>query len=217
MRNMSNLGRGVALAALLAVTASPALAEGKGDRAQKAIAEARGKVDAAERAGTTGDVPGLTARANAALRAAEEDVREGHKVAAIQAANRASELADTAIGVSNKQRDDTQAAMNADAAARTDAARQQAAAAQDAAAAANARADTAQQQAAAAQAQADALRNQPPVATVTTTETTKHVASAAPTHRVVRRVITHPVTRSANATERTTTTTVSTAPPDSGY
>lgn len=224
MHSLSNLGRGVAVAALLAVSASPALAEGKGDRAQKAIAEARGKIDAAHHAGTMGEVPGLTARAEAALRAAEEDVHAGHKTAAIQAANHASELADTAIGVANKQRAEDHAAMAADMAAQTQAAQQTAAAAQDAAAAANQRAAAAEQQAAAAQAQADALRNQPPApvaATVTTTETTKHVASAAPAHHVVRKVVTHPARRAASATEKTTTTTVTTAPqpgsmPDSG-
>ena len=217
MRNLSNLGRGVALAALLAVSATPALAEGKHDRAKEAIAEAHGKVDAAEKAGTMGEVPGITARANASLRAAEEDLSAGHKTAAIQAANHASELADTAIGVANKQRNEHQAAVAADAAARTDAAQQQAAAAQGAAASANDRAAAAEQSAAVANAQADALRNQPApaptVATVTTTETTKHVASSGTAKKLaVRRPVTRPATRAATATERTTTTTVSTAP-----
>src|SRR4051812_4809234 len=108
MRNLTSLTRGVAMAALLALTATPALAEGKGDRAKKAIAEAQGKVDAAAHA--TGDeAPRLKAEAAAALRQARSDFDAGHKEDAIDSANRASMLADSAIGVANKNRAQDQA------------------------------------------------------------------------------------------------------------
>ena len=210
MRNLTQLGRGVALAALLALTATPANA-GKEDRAKRAIAEAQGKIDAAEKAGTGGEVPDILARANAALRTAKEDLAADHNTAAIQAANRASMLADTAIGVANKARIEADEAQRADAAAA-------AAAAADQAAAANARASAAEQAAAAASAEAAALRNAPPpptVAEVTTTETTKNVSARPAKKKVVRRVITAPAR--AASTEKTTTTTVTTAPATGGF
>ena len=88
---------------LALLVAGPALAEGKGDRAQEAIARASGKIDAANKLGVGGEVPGMIARAQAALDTAKEDAASGHKEAAIADANHASQLADTALGVAQKR------------------------------------------------------------------------------------------------------------------
>jgi hypothetical protein len=219
MNRLNDFMRGASLLASVALLAAPVLAEGKGDRAQKAIAEAQGKVDAAGKAGAAW-TPDLQSRAEAALRAAHEDVSAGHKEQAIADANRASELADMVIGHAAQARDAATSAQIANAAAQTAAAQQQAqdaqqqaAAASQDAAAANARADAAQQQAAAAQQQAAAaVTTAPATTTVTTVEKDAHtqVASSAPAkpvHHVVRKSgATHAVT------EKSTTTTVTTTP-----
>ncbi len=93
----------------LSLAAGPALAEGKTDRARAAIAEARGKVETLGTLNAAGEVPRLVAQAQAALRAAEDDLKGSHKEQAIADAHRASELADTAIGVSQKQQAQSQA------------------------------------------------------------------------------------------------------------
>jgi hypothetical protein len=188
--------------------ASPALGQGKKDRAREAVAAAQAKVDAAGKVGAAGEVPRLLAQAQAALRTAQEDLAGDHKEQAIADANHASMLADQALGEAQRAklaraRDDKQAA---DAAA-ADAARS--------AADANARA-------AAAEADANAARNAPPPApvviaappppaptsTTVTTETvapaTKVVTRAAPRKRVVTRR--HVVRKAAPATVKTKTT-----------
>lgn len=191
------------------VAASPALGQGKKDRAREAVAAAQAKVDAAGKVGAAGEVPRLLAQAQAALRTAQEDLAGDHKEQAIADANHASMLADQALGEAQRAklaraRDDKQAA---DAAA-ADAARS--------AADANARA-------AAAEADANAARNAPPPApvviaapppppaptsTTVTTETvapaTKVVTRAAPRKRVVTRR--HVVRKATPATVKTKTT-----------
>lgn len=208
MRISSLMARGTALSACLMVLATPAFAEGKADRARAAIAEASGKIDAADKAGVASETPHLTAQASAALRAAQEDLKAGHKEDAIAAANHASELADIALGEANKHH----AEQRANAAAAT-------AAAQQDSAAANARADSAQQAAAAAAADAAAARAAaatpvivPPAPTTTvTTETVK--ASSVPTSTAKRKVVYKaPVHSTRAAVSEKTTTTVTTAP-----
>jgi len=192
------------------VAASPALGQGKKDRAREAVAAAQAKVDAAGKVGAAGEVPRLLAQAQAALRTAQEDLAGDHKEQAIADANHASMLADQALGEAqraklDRAREDKQAA---DAAA-ADAARS--------AADANARA-------AAAEADANAARNAPPPApvviaappppapaptsTTVTTETvapaTKVVTKAAPRKRVVTRR--HVVRKATPATVKTKTT-----------
>jgi hypothetical protein len=209
--------RALCLSALLVTSASPVLARGKMDRAREAVAAARAKVEVAAKLGASGEVPRLQAEAAAALRTAEEDVASSRKDEAIAQANRASQLADTAIGVSERNRN---ANANVNAAVAVDA-RQQAAAANVQAQAAtaqaddaNARAAAAEQAARAAQADAAAARTAPAVAptTVVTTETTKTAALAA-THtvvkakpRVVRKTVRRSVPLRAATTEKTTTT-----------
>ncbi|MGC7995795.1 hypothetical protein, partial [Salmonella enterica] len=74
-----------ALAAVLAFS-SPAFAEGKHERAEAAIAEARAKIDASAKVGATAETPRLQAEAQAALRTAQEDLASGKKEEAIAAA-----------------------------------------------------------------------------------------------------------------------------------
>ncbi|MDB5715364.1 MAG: hypothetical protein JWO15_2761 [Sphingomonadales bacterium] len=210
MQRSKFIARGAAISAFL-MLANPAYAEGKADRARAAIAEASGKIDAANKLGANGEVPRLQAEAQAALRSARENLASGHKEEAIADANHASTTADLAIGEAQKNR------MNAERAQRSNAEATAAVAQQDAAAA-NARADAAQQSAASAAADAAAARAAPPVilaapaapTTTVTTETVKHVATparkAAPVRRVVKRSTTTP------AVSEKTTTTVTTSP-----
>ncbi len=211
--------RGAGIASLIAFAASPALSEGKADRARAAIAEAHGKIDAANNVGAGGEVPGMTAQANAALKMAEADLAAGHKERAIDEAIHASALADAAIGQAQKNRVEAEQAQRANA-------ENAAANAQQDAAAANARADSAEQAAAAAAADAQAARNAPPVliapapapaptTTTVTTQTERQVSPATPTARrpVVKKrtVVRRNRTASPAVTEKTTTT-VTTSP-----
>lgn len=210
MNRMILTTSGAALAAML-VFASPASAEGKADRARQAIAAASAKVDAANKVGATGEVPGLQAEAAHNLATAKEMLAAGHKEDAIAAANRATALADTAIGK-------TQQSQNAQA----DAVANVAANAQQDAAAANERAANAEQAAAAASADAAAARAAPPVVvaqapavpqtTTVTTETVKSSTAARASTPVKKKVVAtrKPTTRSSVAEK--TTTTVTTTP-----
>ena len=208
MRNFAKLAGGISIAASIAILASPVLAEGKADRAREAIAAASAKVDAANKVGASGEVPHLQAEAQAALRDAQEDLKSGHKDEAIAAANHASELADTAIGISHRNAVDQQR--------------------ETAASATNAAMSAQEQAAASAQADAAAARAQPPVvvtppapqpqpqpiaATVTTEteEVAPTVTHASSTHRVVRRS-THRVVTAKPVVKEKTSTSITTAP-----
>ena len=196
---------GAALAALM-VLSGPASA-GKEDRAKQAIAAASAKVDAANKVGASGEVPGLQAEAAHNLATAKELLAAGHKSDAIAAANRAIALADTAIG-KTQQNQNAQVGAVADAAV----------SAQQDAAAANARAAAAEQAAAAASADAAAARAAPPVivapAPATTTVQTETVRSSsvavAPKKKVVVKQSTRKPTGRAAVTEKTTTTVTTT-------
>lgn len=156
MQKMTLLAWGAAVTGLLAVTATPAAAQGKKARAVGAISAARAKVDTANALGALGEVPHIQAQARAMLHQAEEDLARDHKEQAIVDANHASELADRAIGESERMK-----RMQAQA-GRTEAI-DAAAAARNQAAAANARATAAEQAAADAARQAEMARNQQPV------------------------------------------------------
>ncbi len=203
----------VALSSLM-LAPSPVVAAGKADRARAAIAEATGKVDAAAKVGTSGDAPRLSAEASAMLRQAKQDLASGHKEQAFDDANRASQLADSAIGVSQRARTEAEQAQRASA-------ENSAAAAQQDAAAANARADAAQQAAAAAAADAAAARAAPPVViaapaptstTVTTAESvTTPVATRTTTTKTKKATVRHTAPRAkAVVAKKTTTTTITT-------
>ncbi len=221
----------LASSAITLAIATPAAANKQADRAREAIAAAEAKIHTAETLGSATDAPRDTAGARAALASAKEDFASGHKEPAIQEAIQASALADTAIGISQKHKDEAlaagreardqardQAAANQGQAA---AAQDQAAAARQQAADANARADAAQQSAAASAADAAAARTAaamtaaqtppppPPAAQVETTVTTQH-ATNGHYHVVHTKVIQHPATTSTapiSSSDTTTTTT----------
>jgi hypothetical protein len=206
----------LASSALAFAVAGPAYA-GKGERAKEAIAAAEAKVHTAESLGTGADVPHETAEARAALSSAKLNYTAGHETTAAAEALRASTLADTAISLSQRNREDTiAAAQDREAAAREQAAaaQQQAVTAQQQAADANSRADMAQQAAASSAADAAAARNaaalaaQTQPAQVETTVTTQQPAVRS-THRARTHVVRKTTrTVAAPANEVTTTTKV---------
>ena len=204
----------VAAIATAFTLASPALAGGKNEQAVAAIAAAQARIDAANKVGASGSVPGLQAGAGAALRDAQTLLSRGRKDEAIAAASRASELADRAIGEAQKTASQQSMMQQNEAAAAASSARQEAATA-------NARAQSAEQAATAAAQDAATARAAPPVVVVTptpqpaptpapaattvTTETSSSVATPkAPVRRVVKR--TPRRTTAAGVKVRTTTT-----------
>lgn len=218
---MTRIFNAVSVAAMSAalIFSTPAIAAGKHERAQAAIAEARAKIDASAKIGASTQSPRLQADAQAALRSAEERLARGDKDEAIAAAHRASQLADTALGEAQRAR-----TMNAQAA--TANARDAAADAQAQAAAANARANAAEQAAVNAQADAAIARATPapivmvappaPPTTTVTTEVVKTAPVATPRpvakRKVVRRTVRHVAARPAPRVTTKTTTTIKTEP-----
>lgn len=150
--------RNTLFAALLAsstltLAVAPAAA-GTSDRAREAIAAAEAKLHTAESLGAATDSPRETAQARALLASAHEDFKTDHREHAIQEAIQAQALADTAIGLAQKHRDQALASAHESERATADAARAQIAAAKDQAAQAQDQAAAAQDQSAAAQQQA---------------------------------------------------------------
>jgi hypothetical protein len=215
-----------ASSAICLAMAQPAAADKISDRAREAIAAAEAKIHTAETMGASSETPRDTAEARAALAAAREDFRVKHKEMAIQDAIRASALADTAIGMTQKHKDaDVAAARDAQkdtaesARDQVSAARDQAAAAQDQAmtaqqraAEADSRAHAAEQSAAASAAAASMAASQPAPAApvVETTVTTRHATSMR--HQVRTHVVRHTTTGSAPAVSDETTTTTKVTP-----
>ncbi len=219
---MTRILNAVSVAAMSAalIFSTPAIAAGKHERAQAAIAEARAKIDASAKVGASVQSPRLQADAQAALRTAEERLARGDKDEAIAAAHRASQFADTAMGEAQRAH-----AMNAQAA--TANARDDAADAQAQAAAANARATVAEHDAVNAQADAAAARAAPapivlvaPPAPPTTTVTTEVVRTApvvvarrpVAKRKVVRHTVRHVTARPTPRVTTKTTTTIKTEP-----
>ena len=194
--------RGLLAASALVLTATPAFA-GDEERALAAIAQAQGKINAAQRLPATNPTtPELLAKAQASLRLAQESYKSGKEQAAIKSAVEAQQFADTMIG-------ETQQHANMDAQVQAQATVD----AQAEASAANARADAAEQAAASAAADAQAARNaaawaaSKPATTTVTTETVKAAPAArsSSAKRIVRKTTTTAPARTASA-ERTTTT-----------
>ena len=212
MRSTKLLACASALGLMFASTS--AMADGKMDRARAAVAEARGKVDAAARAGTGAETPRTLTDAQAALRAAEDDLKASRKDQAIADAQNASRLADLALNETQRARADRSAADKAAADAQ----------AADAARAAS----DAEARARAAEADAQAARNAPPPAPViiaappapppapTSTTVTTSTSTPAPVTRTVvkrapaKRMVKRTVVRKAPAPAINTTTTVTT-------
>lgn len=206
-------------ATMLAVAwSTPAMAEGKADRAKKAIAVAEAKISAADTAGADTLLAVDQAKAKQALADAREDLSAGRKEEAIETANHAAMIADANLGQAQRMKAEHTAARVE--AAKTDAAiaqaqaseaTQQAAAQQVAAAnerAANAEqaAQAAQQEAMAARASAQAAMEQK--AAVETTVTTQNTGRVAARKVVRTRVVKKPAhsTRVAGPVATTTTT-----------
>ncbi|WJS97166.1 hypothetical protein [Novosphingobium humi] len=206
-------------ATMLAVAwSTPAMAEGKADRAKKAIAVAEAKISAADTAGADTLLAVDQAKAKQALADAREDLSAGRKEEAIETANHAAMIADANLGQAQRMKAQHTAARVE--AAKTDAAiaqaqaseaTQQAAAQQVAAAnerAANAEqaAQAAQQEAMAARASAQAAMEQK--AAVETTVTTQNTGRVAARKVVRTRVVKKPAhsTRVAGPVATTTTT-----------
>lgn len=205
------LASSVAAAALLALPAA-AFAEGKQDRAQKAIAAAQAKIDAVNIVGAAGDAPRLHAEALRTLHIAQDELSHHAKSEAMRDATHASELADQALAASQRARTDDQRSATEAAQAQT---------AQANARAANAQADAARAQAEAARAQADAAaaRAAPPVivqvpspaapTTTTLTTTSTDVTPSAPVRRAaVHKTAVqhrHPVRHTVHTTTTVTT------------
>ena len=143
MRTLNHFIRGIAVSATLALALPGVAHAGLNDRAQAAIAEARGKISAGNIVGAGQETVALQSRAKASLNQAEALLSKGKKAEAIAAAQDASMLADQALAITAARKDTaaTTAVGNAEAAAA--AAQQSAAAANQQAAAANARADMA--------------------------------------------------------------------------
>lgn len=230
---LKQLTRTLTLSTILALTTfSGAAYAGKHEQAVEAIAQARGKIDAGDRVGTSSQSPELQAQARAALSNAENLLVRGKKSEAIIAAQHAGELADQAIvsadnrkmSAERDRRLDAQAfAMDAQRSVgaandRADSAQQavlnanvRAETAQQQAALANNRADSAQRETQAANAQTQALLNTPqpaPKTTVAIVEREVVRTPAAPVRRVRHRVIHrhHAVTSVRRTTTVTTTT-----------
>jgi hypothetical protein len=226
MIKLTHMMSKVGMAALLAATMMPASAiAGEQTRAEAAIAEAKGKIDAGDRVGAGEQAPELQQRARAALVSAQDLLNQHRKNDAFTEAHQASDLADQAMASANSRKANAErdrrdnlrdAAANARQSAAT--ANVRASDAEQATAMANMRANSAEQSSAAANAQADALRNMPhpaPAPTVTTVAVTEHDTmhdtmhnnmhqAKAPVHHKRHRVVRH------SAHVKTTTTVITT-------
>ena len=222
MNRTGLFARGACITALMLVSATPALAAGKHERAEAAIARAAAKIDAANKIGATGEVPGMVARAQAELAAAREDLHRGDKTEAFDRANHAGMVADTALGEAHRAqtaaaRDATDAAVAGrnDAEAAASAAQDAAVDANDRAHAAEMRANSAQAAAASAEAQADAMRNAPQT-TVTVQKSQRYLQAPSSVRRApVRRrtTVVHRAPARVSSEESTTVTTTPTPAP----
>ena len=95
MRTLNLLLQGVGITTLLVTT--PALAQSRIDRARTALTEASARVDAAEKIGATTYAPEAMARAQEALRVAQDQLNRDHRDSAINEARSASGLAHAAL------------------------------------------------------------------------------------------------------------------------
>src|SRR4051812_29491132 len=116
MSSIKKFAQSVALSGLLLTAATPAFA-GEKDRARQSIAEADAKIAASLQTGGAAEASSLPTEAQASLREAKEQLGRGHERQAINAAMKASELADRAMAEAQK----TQGAANAAVQAQTQA------------------------------------------------------------------------------------------------
>jgi hypothetical protein len=197
-------------ASAMALTVTPAHA-GKADRARQAIAAAEAKIQTAVTLGASTGLPRETAEARATLARAKERLERGDKAESIDEAIRAQAMADTAIGVMQRRKDEQLAGATAAREADVAVAQQQVDEARRQAEQANLRAASAQQQAATSAAEASAARTaavvaaQNPPAQVDTTVTTQQQPARTATRQPVRKTTT--TTRRTTAPPAVTTTT----------
>jgi len=231
MTKFTQLTPAMGLFAVLAATMMPMTAfAGEETRAEAAIAEAKGKIDAGDKVGAADQAPDLQGQARQALITAQDLLSHHHKSEALATAQHASELADQALATANRRKDRSeidrrdaahaaeanaqQSVMSADnrasnaETARSDA-NTRANAAEAATTAANLRADQANQSSAAANAQMDAMRATPTTTTMAVTQhDTVEQQSATPArHHRHHHVVRH---HAHTAHVKTTTTEVTT-------
>jgi hypothetical protein len=201
----------IAVSALSLAMATPAFA-GKANDARKAIAAAQAKIETARTLGAGRSLPAESARADEALKLAQNDFKHGNKDEAIEEATHAEALATTAIGLMQQDKDAALANARDQRDAAVASAQDQVASAQQQAADANAKADQAAQSAAEARDAAVLAASTPAPAQVETTVTTQQAASAQrkTTSHVVRRRTTRTAPAATTTGKVTTTTTVKT-------
>lgn len=179
-------------ASAMALTVSPAYA-GKDERAREAIAAAEAKIHTADQMGAGKEMPTEAAQARATLARAKEMLERGDEHVSIEYAIQASAMADSAIGILQRDKDREVAAANSAREADVAAAQQKAAAAERSAAAS------------AAEAQAARVAAQTPQ--VETTVTTQQPAPRASARAATKKTTTTTRRTTAAPTATTTTTT----------
>ena len=227
MIKITQLTPAMGLFAVLTAAMIPMTAvAGEQTRAEVAIAEAQGKIDAGDKVGVADQAPELQGQARTALLSAQDLLSHHHKPEALAAAQQASQLADQALATANRRKDraesdrrsaaqaaqsNAQQSVNSadsranSAEAATSNANQRASSAEAATAAANTRADQANQSSAAANAQIDALRAAPTTTTVAVTQhDTVERQPVAPMHHHIRH---HVAKHHAHTAQVKTTTT----------
>ncbi|MBC7520209.1 MAG: hypothetical protein H7268_03830 [Sandarakinorhabdus sp.] len=145
MRSIPRIFRAIALSTTLAIALPTVALAGQNDRAQQAIAEARGRISAGNMVGAGDEAIGLQTRAKSTLNEAEALLSKGKKTEAIAAAQQAGQLADQAISMTNNRKSMATNAAVGNAEASAAMAQRSAADSASQAAAANARADMAMQ------------------------------------------------------------------------
>lgn len=231
MAKFTQLTPGLGLIAVLAAAMLPTVAmAGEETRAEAAIAEAKGKIDAGDKAGVGQEAAHMQDDARHALMSAQDLLSHHHKAEALAAALHASELADQAMATAGHRHDEADANRRSDARMAEEHARettnaanerahsaeaanamadQRASTAEANANAANQRADDASRASAAAMAEANAARNAPTTTTVATTQHDSDEAAPMHTmHHARHRVVHHRVRHTSHT--HTTTTAVTT-------
>jgi len=190
MRPVNSVFKAALLSATIALALPGVAMAGQNDRAQTAIAEARGKISAGNMIGSNAEANELQMHAKTSLNQAEALLSKGKKTEAIAAAQQAGLYADQAIAMTSNKK--TAAADNA------------VGSAEAAAASAQRSADASAQDAAAANARADMAMT--PHSTTTTVATTAPVTPVPKT--VTHKTTTHvAVKKPVVATQSTTVTT----------
>jgi hypothetical protein len=105
---MSIVTKSIILTALITVAVPAAVEAGDREDARVAIAHARARIEAGDRAGINGPAADAQARARAALDDAQAEYHNHHEDRAMAAAHRASSLADLALATAQARDADAQ-------------------------------------------------------------------------------------------------------------